>query len=430
MNTLLIFKPFAGYVSHYAKKLAGKAVMLFSLFVIVIGTRTSAQQNGYPSLTFHSPVLISGTPNQVGAVYLFPNVCTGVDANITIMGIFNGASLNNIDDTAGVGYYDAFQPYVTAAPNDSSYIDWKIEFKVAGTTTDTILPKVAVTGIDVDGDGASLKEFIRASTPGTFGLDPSTFLHYTFDGVNSEAISTVDNFPLIDTNQRKAMFQMNFKNVSSLLYRNGAVSTKGSVDIRQTCIYFKSFFAEELILPVKLITFTADPQKETVVLKWSATNEENLASYSVQKSTDGNSWKNISTVAAGLSKDGNDYLVTDVEKNQTTVYYRLKQTATNGVSTYSKTIKVSYKAGAHVSINHNTVINNDIRFQISTSQSDDYTFNIYSVAGRNISQTENKIYAGANNFVIVLPHLSQGVYILAIKNKDGQLLYDSKLVKN
>src|SRR6185295_6017954 len=106
------------------------------------------------------------------------------------------------------------------------------------------LPKVAVTAIDVDGNGANLKEFIVASTPGTFGLAPDTYLKYSFDGVISTAISTVDNFPLIDTNQRKAMFQMNFKNVSSILYRNGAVSANGSEMIRQTCIYFKSFFAE------------------------------------------------------------------------------------------------------------------------------------------------------------------------------------------
>ena len=132
-----------------------------------------------------------------------------------------------------------------APANDSSYIDWKIDFKVAGTTIDTMLPKVAVTAIDVDGDGSNLKEFIVASTPGTFGLAPDTYLQYTFDGVVSTAISKVDNFPLIDTSQRKAMFQMNFKNVSSILYRNGAVSTYGSDEIRQTCIYFKSFFFTE-----------------------------------------------------------------------------------------------------------------------------------------------------------------------------------------
>ncbi|MFN8166572.1 MAG: hypothetical protein U0X76_10525 [Bacteroidia bacterium] len=39
---------------------------------------------------------------------------------------------------------------------------WQFRFKIAGTTTDTILPPLAITGIDIDGDG-NLKEFIEAT---------------------------------------------------------------------------------------------------------------------------------------------------------------------------------------------------------------------------------------------------------------------------
>jgi hypothetical protein len=422
--------------THTSKQIACtvfsiKTIVTFFLFFTTICQPVMAQNSGYPVMTFHSPVLISGVDNEVNAVYLFPNVCTGVDANITIMGIYNGAALNNIDDTAGVGYYDAFQPYVVAAANDSSYIDWKIEFKVAGTTQDTILPKVAVTGIDVDGDGANLKEFIVASTPGTFGLAANTFLQYTFDGVRSTAISTVDNFPLIDTSERRAMFQMNFTNVSSILYRNGAVSTYGSTEIRQTCIYFKSFFEDEwTLLPIKLLSFTASDTKEKVVLSWSATNEDKLAYYTVQKSTDGITWKNIRDVTIG-SNDINNYSYTDFERNQTNIYYRLKSVATSGLPVYSKTLKVNYNKNELTTVRHNTIITDNINLQISALQSDEYTINVYSITGRNITQTENKIQSGVNHFTMNLPvNLSRGVYILSIKNRIGEVIYDSKLIKD
>ena len=129
---------------------------VFSLIAMLVAGFFSTGLNAQcsaPTLKFHSPVLITGTNGQVGAVYLFAEVIPGVDAHIEIAGIYGGATLYNIDDSAGIGYYDAFQPYVGAAPNDTSYLDWKITFKIGGTTTDTTLACLAVTGVDVDGDG-------------------------------------------------------------------------------------------------------------------------------------------------------------------------------------------------------------------------------------------------------------------------------------
>src|ERR1700709_2134196 len=56
-----------------------------------------------PSMSFHSPVLIAGTDNQIGAVYRFSEVMPGVDAEITVTDLVGGAVLYNIDDTTGAG---------------------------------------------------------------------------------------------------------------------------------------------------------------------------------------------------------------------------------------------------------------------------------------------------------------------------------------
>ena len=155
----------------------GKRPLLFlCLFFVLAGMvpNLAKSQCSAPTMSFHSPVLIAGTDGQQGAVYLFQNVLPGVDAHIEVLGLYGGATLYNIDDTTGIGYYDAFQPYVGAAPNDSSYIDWKITFKVSGTNDDTTLECLAVTGVDVDGDGAYLQEFIEAATPGSIAVDSAT----------------------------------------------------------------------------------------------------------------------------------------------------------------------------------------------------------------------------------------------------------------
>jgi hypothetical protein len=399
---------------------------------ILLSIRVNAQCSA-PTLKFHSPVLLSGTDGQEGAIYLFQNVIPGVDANIEIIGIFGGATLYNIDDSTGIGYYDAFQPYVGAAPNDTSYIDWKISFKVAGTTDDTVLACLAVTGVDVDGDGAYLQEFIEAATPGSIAVDPNTILQVSFDGVKSKAISTIYNIPLIDTAHLEAMFQMNFTNISTLLYRNGAVSTYGAQQIRQTCIYFKPFFQSSTftLLPVKILSFTAKNADEFTRLEWSASNENDIRNYTVEKSADGKIWREVQTVTHGSSTTGNIYSVTDMEKNIGNNYYRLKQVNIRGSVSYSRIIQLNNLNSSQKSVTHNTLVKNTLNFQVYGIAKDEYTVDYYTMTGSKVKQDRLQIHPGINSTSLQFPsQLSPGVYFLVVKNSKGQQIHNSRLIKN
>jgi hypothetical protein len=408
-------------------------LILWIAFVLAVMVPSVAKsQCNAPTLTFHSPVLISGTDGQPGAIYLFQNVLPGVDAHIEVLGLYGGATLYNIDDTTGIGYYDAFQPYVGAAPNDTSYIDWKITFKVSGTNDDTTLACLAVTGVDVDGDGAYLQEFIEAATPGSIAVDPATILAVSFDGVRSKAISTIYNIPLIDSTHLEAMFQMNFTNISTLLYRNGAVSTYGAQEIRQTCIYFKPFFhgSTFTILPAKILSFTARSSGEINRLEWSASNENDIRTYIVEKSADGRTWAEIKGVYRGSSAVINDYSVADIEKNPGSTYYRLKQVNARGSFTYSKIIQVNGAISNQQTIAHNTVIRNTLNLQIYGTSRDEYTVEYYTMTGSKIKQDRLSIYPGINSTSVQFPtQLSVGSYFLVIKNNKGQQIYTARLIK-
>jgi hypothetical protein len=389
-----------------------------------------AQCSNAPTLKFHSPVLLSGTNGQVGAMYNFAQVAPGIDVHVQITGIFGGATLYNIDDSTGAGYYDAFQPYVGAAANDTSYIDWRFTFKKAGTNIDTILPCLAVTGVDIDGDGSRLKEFIEAATPGSFSVDPNTTLTVSFDGVRSKAISPVANVPLIDTSHREAMFQMNFTNITTLDYRNGAISTSGSQQIRQTSIYFKPFFATYFLLPTTLLSFTAQSLERTVEIKWSATDEGSLKYYTLQRSENGRSWINIGNIPLLSSRTINNYLVNDFRPATGTTYYRLMEVSVNGSSTFSSIVKIEPNNKAGVSFNHNTLFNNNIRLQNIATGNEEYNMAVYSMSGTLVSYQTNTVHAGSNTTVIDMqPSAAAGVYLLVIKNSKGQEVYHSKLIK-
>jgi len=383
-----------------------------------------------PTLTFNSPQLISGTDGAIGAVYLFPNVLPGVDAHITIMDMVGGAALAEIDNTTGAGYYDAFQPYVWAGANGTSYIDWKITFKVGGTAVDTFLACLAVTAIDVDGDNLELREFVEAATPGSFAVDPATNLLISFDGVRSRAEGQITTIPNIDTAQRQAMFQMNFKNINSLLYRNGAI-TPGASQIRQTCIYFAPFFYEWIVLPVRLVSFSAQKQPNSTALNWSATNEQDTRSFTLQKSIDGTSWKDIYTSKTSGTNAISKYSHTDIEQQGGVTYYRLKQVSVNGTITYSKVIKSGdEQQRSETTFTHATVVSSNMNMGVSAVHAETLVIEINNTNGALIARKEYNVREGSNNLQVNLPvQMTAGIYFISVKTKNGKICHRSRLIK-
>jgi hypothetical protein len=60
------------------------------------------------------------------------------------------------------------------------------------------LPVLAITGVDVDGDGSALKEFIEAEHQ-EVRVDPFSNLTVTFDGYEARRCHPLLTYPLIDT---------------------------------------------------------------------------------------------------------------------------------------------------------------------------------------------------------------------------------------
>jgi hypothetical protein len=56
--------------------------------------------NAQPKYDFRNASQISGTDRQVGALYRFPNVRSGVDALVSITIITGGLTINTLDGTS------------------------------------------------------------------------------------------------------------------------------------------------------------------------------------------------------------------------------------------------------------------------------------------------------------------------------------------
>ncbi len=96
-------------------------------------------------------------------------------------------------------------------------------------------------------------------------------------------------------------------------------------------------------LPVSLVVFTATRQNNEAVLQWETAQEENSGSFIIERSSDGESFGAIGTVAAaGNSSSARNYEFTDQTPQPNANYYRLKQTDIDGTFTYSPVKVVNF----------------------------------------------------------------------------------------
>lgn len=200
------------------------------LAVAAIGGVASAQTtncNGAPItlLDFRSPTLVSGSALTAGAIYRFSNVAAGVDAVVRIDAVTNG-TLTILDRDTGL--VPAFQPELGGSNERSA--DFTISFVTAGGST-PVSVDFAASGIDIDGDSASLREYAEFSTPfDAFAVESPTNLD-----VNASGPSVPGNFrfesrtaftaPGIDPTSTPNIVSVLYKATTSFRYRIGALGT-------------------------------------------------------------------------------------------------------------------------------------------------------------------------------------------------------------
>ncbi len=167
-----------------------------------------------------------------------------------------------------------------------------------------------------------------------------------------------------------------------------------------------------------------------MVLNWTATNEQEIKSYTVQKSTDGKNWKSVGTINTGINLT-NAYRYMDLEKTIGITYYRLQQNSAKGFKTYSKVIMTGATSSTGNKFSHNTVFSNSINLNIYATGNSEYVCELFSLSGSKIKQQRIAIHSGNNSIQIQTPeNINDGIYILSVKDNNGQQVFSSKLIKD
>jgi hypothetical protein len=339
--------------------------VLAVLFVSVFTSTALAQSgnnNFIPELIFQNPVLIAGEAGMDGAIYMFNNVATGIDATVTVKGRSSGSvTLTNID-VANMGFTKAFQPQLGIAGNVPANQDWWMDFEMcflkAGTTDNQKIQGFTVTAIDVDGDGVSIREYLQMNKVKSVTYCPVNYLtEATTDvlfslvnadddnntGVNKKVVGPVWNYTNIDTLGTPVMCTYAYENKSMISFRYGAKSGAviSNAGERLNSLWFKAFqLTAPSTLPVAFYSFTAMYDKKGVQLTWSADTKDISGSFVVEKSTNGKSFTAAATVgASGSTLSTYQHKDENVSSATGIIYYRIVAKEKTGEIKYSS-IKV------------------------------------------------------------------------------------------
>ncbi len=163
------------------------------------------------------------------------------------------------------------------------------------------------------------------------------------------------------------------------------------------------------VLPVQWLSITGNLNSSKQAVINFKVNETNVANYSVQKSTDGNSFISVTTVNS--KGDGeNTYTATDLTPLTGTGYYRVKQTDRDGRFSYSAIVKLAAAEQQFISVYPNPAVN-----AITISGATPGTRATLVTMDGKLLQSIN---INSNTFTLNMGNYSSGTYIL--KTSDGQ----------
>lgn len=185
-------------------------------------------------------------------------------------------------------------------------------------------------------------------------------------------------------------------------------------------------------VPVKLLSFQAQNNISSILLKWQSTNEINFSHYELERSFDNVSFDKITSVASAGSVLVNDYSFVDresVKSNTTQVFYRLKIVDIGGQFTYSKVVAVKNAKGSSFVINNLTnPVKDKINFILTAAAAGKAEIRIVNGSGKIIVAKTVLLNSGANYIGLdETKGLAKGMYFLTLIAVGEKAVY--KLIK-
>ncbi len=178
---------------------------------------------------------------------------------------------------------------------------------------------------------------------------------------------------------------------------------------------------ENTTLPVELVDFNAQKNKDDVILNWITKNQINVETYQIERSLDGSNFVNIGSIFINPFGTTNyqykDVFAVTKFATQNYLYYRLKTTDKDGSVAFSKTISIQLKGKSN---SHATVYPNpfkdELNVQLNTTKTGVALITLKDLSGKNIL-SKNEVVSANNSIIklLGLKGLKSGLYMLTIE---------------
>ena len=173
--------------------------------------------------------------------------------------------------------------------------------------------------------------------------------------------------------------------------------------------YFSNSGQGAGILALTLVSFSGSVQSQDVILYWRTANEENINSFEIERSGNGNDdWQPLGTITSlASSESGFSYNFTDHTKTNGDRYYRLKIIEKNGKYSYSKVLFINAGQTKTISLS-STLVSGSVN--VTLPASGQAQVSVYNTNG----QLVKTLTTGNESFSMDVSGLTRGAYFLRV----------------
>ena len=193
----------------------------------------------------------------------------------------------------------------------------------------------------------------------------------------------------------------------------GQAARNTLITSKQWTINGDTYDANCSTLPVNLISFNLEKQKDKILVKWETATETNNKGFFVERSNDGESFEALHFVASKGA--GSNYSFTDNNPADGRNYYRLKQIDLNGAAAFHEIKFIEFtRESEELKLYPNPVTNGVVNLRHENNAA----ITIFNSAG----QAVKRVFSSGSHTSINVSDLPKGIYFVRVNGSSLKLL--------
>jgi len=185
----------------------------------------------------------------------------------------------------------------------------------------------------------------------------------------------------------------------------------------------------DVIVPVELTSFSANSEKNDVILTWNTATEVNNQGFEVQRKTSGEYERVGFVEGKGTTTEVQNYFFRDKDLLSGSYTYRLKQMDYDGSFAYSDDVEIDIEQPSvfYLGQNYPNPFNPSTNIKYSIPADGIVTLKVYDILGKEVSTLVNEFQqAGTFDVIFEGSNLASGVYYYQLTT--GELNATKKLM--